>query len=160
MSWLLMPWLLVLLPRLLVLLPRLLLLLLLLLLQAWLTLTTWLLVAIWAPKFYATHRVPLVLLLKSVMAASVLHITNDSARLMHLPHSTPSFRMMLFQTAMISGLAHLPGLCVGQPLPLWAQLAWAVGRAGIFVLGAASRGADTHVWGGRFFLGGGMQSPP
>jgi hypothetical protein len=67
---------------------------------------------------------------------------------------------MLFQTAMISGLAHLPGLCVGQPLPFWAQLAWAVGRSGIFELGAASRGegvlrgAGVHTGGGG---GGGVE---
>jgi hypothetical protein len=39
------------------------LLLLLLLPQAWLTLTTWLLLAIWAPKFHMGHRVPLAALL-------------------------------------------------------------------------------------------------
>jgi hypothetical protein len=110
-------------------------------LQAMAVLSAWWLLAKCRTSFYLRHRIPLVLLLKSVLALGVLHITNDSPRFLYLPHKVvPSSAMLAFQTAMIGGVVHLPALCVGLALPFRMQLAWALWRASVLVLGYSCRG--------------------
>jgi hypothetical protein len=110
-------------------------------LQAITILSVWWLVAKAGPRFYVKHRVPLVLVLKSVLALGVLHITNDSPRLIWKPHRGAELpALLVFQSAMIAGVVHLPALCVGLPLPFWLQLGWAFARAAAFLLGLCTRG--------------------
>lgn len=112
-------------------------------LQAITVLLAWWLLAKCRTHFYTQHRIPLVLLLKSVLALAVLHITHDSPRLLYKPHqAAPSAAMLAFQAAMIGGVVHLPALCVGLALPFRMQLAWALWRSAIFVLGLVGRGGS------------------
>jgi hypothetical protein len=115
-------------------------------LQVITVLSAWWLLAKFRTSLYLTHRVPLVLLLKVVLAMGVLHITNDSPRLFWIPHQVaPSTALLAFQTAMTGGVMHLPALCVGLVLPFRMQLAWALWRSAIFVLGFCGRGGWCRV---------------
>lgn len=112
----------------------------------------WLLVATHLPGFYCKHRTPLVLVFKSVLALTVVHMTNQSARLAVVAHRKPSSTLLVFQAAMLNGLVHLPALCVGLPLPFWLQLGWVLARAFMFLFASSSRGKRAEgccgaVWG-------------
>jgi hypothetical protein len=93
---------------------------------------------------YHQHRIPLVLLFRSLLALTVVYLTNEGGRLVALGREEPSSTRILVQAAALHGLVHLPALCVGLPLPFWLQLGWVLGRTAIFCLGGASQGEEAR----------------
>lgn len=112
-------------------------------------LAAWLLTASRRADTYRQHRTLLVLLFKTLLAATVLHLTNDGGRMVGSSADEPSSTVLLVKATSLHGLVHLPALCVGLPLPFWLQLGWVLGRTAIFCLGRASRGAKWIVELGR-----------